>query len=395
MKLENLSALFENGAYTLVLQKDGETIYKDFGRGVGPALRVYDTQPELLRGAEVCDTIVGKAAAAIYILAGASGVYAETMSAAAVDFLTANGVACACHTKTEKLLNRQGTGLCPFEQAVLELQKPEDCLPVIRQTLARLMAGKNKTQPAARFPVCIHRRTYFMNTGGRNMKKLLVLVLSLALLLTLAACTPDFWRESTSAKPVIYLYPEEKQDETCDAKPVAYLYPQTETEITVRLDYDGELTCTYPAYTDGWTVSARPDGTLTDEDGQTYRYLYWEGVTDQVYDFSSGFCVAGSDTAAFLEDALEQLGLSRAEANEFIIYWLPRMQENAYNLIAFQHEAYTESARLTITPEPDTLIRVFMAYRPLEKAVEIAPQTLTAPERTGFTAVEWGGAECK
>ena len=55
---------------------------------------------------------------------------------------TANGVACACHTKTEKLLNRQGTGLCPFEQAVLELQKPEDCLPVIRQTLARLMAGK-------------------------------------------------------------------------------------------------------------------------------------------------------------------------------------------------------------------------------------------------------------
>ena len=68
------------------------------------------------------------------------------------------------------------------------------------------------------------------------MKKLLVLVLSLALLLTLAACTPGFWRESTSAKPVIYLYPEEKQDETCDAKPVAYLYPQTETEITVRLD---------------------------------------------------------------------------------------------------------------------------------------------------------------
>ena len=111
-------------------------------------------------------------------------------------------------------------------------------------------------------------------------------------------------------------------------------------------------------------------------------------MTDQVYDFSSGFCVAGSDTAAFLEDALEQLGLSRAEANEFIIYWLPRMQENAYNLIAFQHEAYTARARLTITPEPDTLIRVFMAYRPLEKAVEIAPQTLTAPERTGFTAVD-------
>jgi len=65
------------------------------------------------------------------------------MSAAAADFLIANGVDCACETKTEKLLSRQGTGLCPFEQAVLELERPEDCLPVVRATLARLMAGKN------------------------------------------------------------------------------------------------------------------------------------------------------------------------------------------------------------------------------------------------------------
>ena len=143
MNTENLSALFENGAYTLVVQKNGVTVHKDFGRGVGPALRVFDAQPELLKGALVCDTIVGKAAAAIYLLGGAAGVYAETMSVAAADFLTANGVDCACETKTEKLLNRQGTGLCPFEQAVLELERPEDCLPVIRATLARLMAGKN------------------------------------------------------------------------------------------------------------------------------------------------------------------------------------------------------------------------------------------------------------
>ena len=229
------------------------------------------------------------------------------------------------------------------------------------------------------------------------MKKLLAFLLPLALTLSLTACAPRDEREDEnaqySAKPVIYLYPEEEQDEACDAKPVAYLYPQTETEVTVKLDYDGELTCTYPAYADGWTVSARPDGTLTDKDGQTYRYLYWEGVTDQVYDFSSGFCVAGSDTAAFLEDALEQLGLSRAEANEFIIYWLPKMQENPYNLIAFQTDAYTQSARLTVTPEPDTMLRVFMAWKPLNRAQPIEPQTFPSFERDGFTVVEWGGCE--
>ena len=77
-----------------------------------------------------------------------------------------------------------------------------------------------------------------------------------------------------------------REAEAGDAKPVIYLYPEDETEVTVRLDYDGTLTCTYPAYEDGWTVTAAPDGTLRDESGQTYSYLYWEGVTRTEYDFS-------------------------------------------------------------------------------------------------------------
>ena len=113
------------------------------------------------------------------------------------------------------------------------------------------------------------------------------------------------------------------------------------------------------------------------------------------YDFSQGFCVAGGDTAAFLEDALAQLGLTRREANEFIVYWLPQMERNAYNLIAFQSEAYTDHARLTVTPEPDSLLRVFMAWKCLESPVDIPAQDLPAFERTGFAVVEWGGAEVR
>ena len=197
--------------------------------------------------------------------------------------------------------------------------------------------------------------------------------------------------EQTSAKPVIYLY--DVEEATADGKPVDYLYPETEMEVTVKLDYDGELTCTYPAYDGGWTVTARPDGTLTDGRGQTYSYLYWEGVDHTAYDFSQGFCVSGADTAAFLEDALEQLGLTRREANEFIVYWLPRMEQNPYNLIAFQSDAYTDHARLTVTPEPDSMLRVFMAWKALESPIDIPAQDLPAFDRTGFAVVEWGGAE--
>ena len=103
--------------------------------------------------------------------------------------------------------------------------------------------------------------------------------------------------------------------------------------------------------------------------------------------------MAGADTAAFLENALARLGLTEREANEFIIYWLPRMEGNPYNLISFQTDAYTDAAELTIAPAPDTLIRVFMAWKGLDQPVEVPAQELTTPERTGFTAVEWGGAE--
>ena len=53
------------------------------------------------------------------------------------------------------------------------------------------------------------------------------------------------------------------QQEQGDAKPVIYLYPEQETTVSVSLDYAGTLTATYPAYEDGWRVTAEPDGTNT------------------------------------------------------------------------------------------------------------------------------------
>jgi len=176
-------------------------------------------------------------------------------------------------------------------------------------------------------------------------------------------------------------------------KPVLYLYPEQEMPVSVKLTPNGGLTCTYPAYKDGWQVMAAPNGTLKDSREQTYNYLYWEGNVLTAYDLSQGFCVKGADTAAFLEDALQKLGLTRREANEFIVYWLPLMQENPYNIISFQGEAYTSAAPLEITPAPDTLIRVFMTWKASDVPVVLEPQLLCAPERTGFTAIEWGGTQ--
>jgi len=200
---------------------------------------------------------------------------------------------------------------------------------------------------------------------------------------------------STFLLIILSLFGCSREEVAVEEKPVIYLYPTETTEVNVNLDYNGQLTTTYPAYNNGWTVTAEPDGTLTDKNGREYYSLFWEGISDTEYDMSKGFVVKGEETAVFLEESLAKLGLTDKEANEFIIYWLPRMENNKYNLISFQNELYTENAQLKITPQPDSVLRVFMAWKKLDTPVEIKSQELENFERKGFTVIEWGGTELK
>lgn len=179
-----------------------------------------------------------------------------------------------------------------------------------------------------------------------------------------------------------------------EKKPVIYLYPKEEEVIDVKLEYKGELTVTYPKYKDGWKVKARPDGTLINlEDNKEYSYLFWEGTSDIKYDMSEGFVVKNEDTADFLQEKLEYMGLTPKEYNEFIVYWLPILQESEYNLISFAGEEYDEYAKLNISPKPDSILRVMMVYKPLKKPIEIKEQKLKEFKRDGFTVIEWGGTK--
>lgn len=184
-------------------------------------------------------------------------------------------------------------------------------------------------------------------------------------------------------------------------KPAIYLYPQQEQDITVQLDYQGRIIADYPKYDQsikGWNITAYPDGRIINRaDNQEYSYLFWEGESNIPinWDLSTGFVVKGEDTREFLQEALSKMGLTPKEYNEFIVYWYPKMKDNNYNLIHFADKQYTETAPLTITPKPDSMLRVFMVYKPLNKKVDIEPQIMQPFERKGFKVVEWGGTEIK
>lgn len=183
-------------------------------------------------------------------------------------------------------------------------------------------------------------------------------------------------------------------------KPVIYLYPTHREEVIVQLLYKGQFTTTYPKYDkiiNGWNIEAYPDGHFINRsDNDSYNYIFWEGPTDKIKtDFSTGFFVRGEDAETFLKSTLRQLGLSTIEYNEFIVYWLPKLQSNKFNLIHFAGKEYTDVARLQIDPKPDSLLRIFMELKPVDKEVTIKPQEILPFERKGFTVVEWGGMEFK
>ena len=210
------------------------------------------------------------------------------------------------------------------------------------------------------------------------MKKLLTVLKILAVLLLVGACA------------AVFLFP---MFAGRGAKPVIYLYPTETTDVSVEVELKGLFTSTYPAYEDGWTVTAVSDGTLTDASGREYYCLFWEGDLQYTPDLSEGFCVPGEETGEFLQDILAQMGMTPREANEMILYWLPQMENNAYNVISFQRENYDSAAKLHITPQPDSVLRVMMAWKPSDKYVSLPPQAVEPFEREGFTVVEWGGAK--
>ncbi len=183
------------------------------------------------------------------------------------------------------------------------------------------------------------------------------------------------------------------------AKPVIYLYPEQETKVNVQLTFNGTLISTYPTLPpEGWTVTAQPDGTLTDEEGRSYRYLFWEGVADVDWKQDSGFLVKAEDAREFLEQSLTQLGLNELEQNDFITYWLPKLEKNGESFVTFAAEQYTDNAVLTVTPQPDSVLRVQMLISKVDDSNRAAFQKLPEQElprfeREGFVIVEWGGTD--
>lgn len=186
-----------------------------------------------------------------------------------------------------------------------------------------------------------------------------------------------------------------KSEEDCGNiayKPMIYIYPEQDMDLTIRLGRPELLTSTYPKYENSWNVHVSKDSTIYDyATERDYYGLYWEAVDSTELDMTTGFVVKGEDTISFLEDKLAYLGLNEREINEFIVYWINRLENNNYNYIYFRtSDEINHYMPLYFSQTPDSVIRVFVDFKPLDKKIKVKRQKLVSQKRRGFSIVEWG-----
>ncbi len=176
-------------------------------------------------------------------------------------------------------------------------------------------------------------------------------------------------------------------------KPVIYLYPQKTEKISVQISPQGGMTKSEPAYSGGWNVISDPYSNITNlADNQTYPYLFWEGRGGIYQTPDKGFVVAQADVHQFLINKLGLLGLTIKESGDFMDFWEPKMQGSPYYFVTFMgNDVMDFIAPLSVTPKPDTVIRILMDFKPLQNPISVQGYNIRTPLRKGFTVVEWGG----
>ncbi len=134
--LSNAKKLLENGN-TCVLFKNDEVITSK-ERGIKPIIQLIAENKDL-KGFYLADKIIGKAVALLAKYTGIRNVYGEVMSNSAKKTLEQNGIEYSYKTLTDKIINREGTGICPMEETVQNIENANEAYIALKNKVQELM----------------------------------------------------------------------------------------------------------------------------------------------------------------------------------------------------------------------------------------------------------------
>lgn len=131
--LEKAINLLNRSDFTCVCCNDDEIITSQ-KRGVAPLLEWLD-EGKSLKEYSAADKVVGNGAAFLYILLEVKELHANVISKSALETLQKHNIPITYNMLVEAICNRDNTGYCPIETAVLGIISPDKALIAIRNRL--------------------------------------------------------------------------------------------------------------------------------------------------------------------------------------------------------------------------------------------------------------------
>lgn len=138
--IQKAKELLKENNSTFVAIK-GSEIYTSQKRGVAPILDKIDENPDFFDGAVIADKVIGKAAAMLLTKYKVSEIFAVLTSEKAIEYLKHKAVTFSYDSKTEYIINRDKTDMCPMEKAVFDTDDENLGEKLIREKREQLMKG--------------------------------------------------------------------------------------------------------------------------------------------------------------------------------------------------------------------------------------------------------------
>ena len=129
-EIERARSLLSEEVNLVIVRGSVVTTYSD--RGIKALLSVIKDNKWIMEEATIADKVVGKAAAFLIACGNAKEVYAEVLSSGAADVLRKCKIPFSFGILTEKIVNREGNGICPTESAVQNIDDVNEAYSILQ-----------------------------------------------------------------------------------------------------------------------------------------------------------------------------------------------------------------------------------------------------------------------
>jgi hypothetical protein len=173
-------------------------------------------------------------------------------------------------------------------------------------------------------------------------------------------------------------------------KPNIYIYPQKSIQLGIKVSFPlgGAILESIPLYNNGWQVNVDTNGVISNK----YKFLFYESKQPDLFQYKNGWCISKDNLRTFFMQNMKLYNFSEYEINDFLEYWLPRLNEYNYYMIYPQtNDIIDKIIKLDFSQNPDNINRLYYGFLGLNNYSQINEPLVKNFKRDGFYIMEWGG----